>query len=200
MRRKPAKHLAAALRISEREAELQIKFVKHVEFVRRAAQCIESMARAYGYLGPLSRLRHATNRETEERQRAREWVESSDTARWPDGVRDCILDALAQRAPGRPTLHIRDLCVAHAVETIARECGLKPTRNAEEPIAVMHPARATAADATRMLRMPSACSIVAEALRELGIGMDERAVQEVWEKSWTKREVWDPWRKGSRVT
>jgi hypothetical protein len=90
----------------------------------------------------------------------------------PDHMFDCIFHTLTQPAPGRFTFESRNICIAGAVLALA-EAGLDPTRNAETK------------------DWPSACSIVAEALDQLGVSMEARTVEEIWNKSVFKKEFWD---------
>ena len=102
------------------------------------------------------------------RRLAAEFLKRGETM--PKALQDYIVEVLCAPLPpskfttlrgGRAS---RDLSIATTVETIAREFGLKPTRN-----------RASRAHV-------SACSIVAEVLADLKINLSEAGVEHIWKE------------------
>jgi hypothetical protein len=102
------------------------------------------------------------------RRLAAEFLKRGETI--PKALQDYIVEVLCAPLPPskfvtlRGGRAVRDLSIASTVETIAREFGLKPTRN-----------RASRAHV-------SACSIVAEVLAELKINLSEDGVENAWKE------------------
>ena len=102
------------------------------------------------------------------RRLAAEFLKRGETM--PKALQDYIVEVLCAPLPPskfvtlRGGRAVRDLSIASTVEAIAREFGLKPTRN-----------RASRAHA-------SACSIVAEVLAELKINLSEDGVENAWKE------------------
>jgi hypothetical protein len=102
------------------------------------------------------------------RRLAAEFLKRGETM--PKALQDYIVEVL--RAPLPPSNFTtlrggrasRDLSIASTVETIAREFGLKPTRN------------------TASRKHVSACSIVAEVLANLKINLSEDSVENAWKE------------------
>jgi histone H3/H4 len=101
------------------------------------------------------------------RRLAAEFLKRGETM--PNALQDYIVEVLCAPLPpskfttlrgGRTS---RDLSIAATVEEIAREFGLKPTRNASRA-------------------QVSACSIVAEVLADLKINLSEDAVEHAWKE------------------
>jgi len=101
------------------------------------------------------------------RRLAAEFLKRGETM--PKALQDYIVEVLCAPLPpskfttlrgGRTS---RDLSIAATVEEIAREFGLKPTRNASRA-------------------QVSACSIVAEVLADLKINLSEDAVEHAWKE------------------
>ena len=89
-------------------------------------------------------------------------------------VREIILPALRKGLPpqqptkGRPTgsFVLRDRLIVSLIEHIHQEFGFDPTRNPAEK--------------EKEFPRPSACSIVAEALKKLGVSLSESQVATIW--------------------
>jgi hypothetical protein len=105
------------------------------------------------------------------RRLAAEFLKRGETM--PKALQDYIVEVLCASLPPSKFVTMRggraarDLSIASTVETIAREFGLKPTRN--------RASRASRAHA-------SACSIVAEVLAELKINLSEDGVENAWKE------------------
>jgi len=91
----------------------------------------------------------------------------------PEPVRKRAIEFLKQCQPptgrrGGYSLAWRDQVIIETVDFLCAKYSLEPTRN---------PARQTGEHS------PCACSIVAEALRELGINLTEKAVSNIWSRT-----------------
>lgn len=180
LRRSPEDSLAAAERISVTEAKRKIHVARHADYVRHAVRLLEHMAQISGH----GRLLDKANHEDEERRCTREYLEGEGRAAvstMPDWVRDCIFRALAEPAPGRHTFYLRDRCIAYAVCELVFRYELKPTRNRAATGAEGGDASDfDFSDGTFLIADASACSIVAEALAQLGCKLKEASVEEIY--------------------
>ena len=101
------------------------------------------------------------------RRLAAEFLKRGETM--PKALQDYIVEVLCAPLPPSKFMTLRggrtsrDLSIAATVEEIAREFGLKPTRNASRA-------------------QVSACSIVAEVLADLKINLSEDAVEHAWKE------------------
>jgi hypothetical protein len=84
----------------------------------------------------------------------------------PERLRKYVCRMLEEAKPlDRSTYFQRDLWITFNVNQIVRLFGFAPTRNAES---------------RRKGREESACSIVATALRKLGVHLSERTIEDMW--------------------
>jgi hypothetical protein len=74
------------------------------------------------------------------------------------------------RPRGRRANMIRDTWILYTIAMIVEKHGIRPTQNREPAV---H---------SKTANCPSACAIVAQALRELGIGFAVRGVEDIWRR------------------
>src|SRR5262249_1060358 len=124
----------------------------------------------------------------------------------PDPVLDYVLRRLdekpaAAREGGRPSNVSRDFWIVHVLGCLAVNHGLPLTRNRARKRKLERWIKRGAGDPRPHTR-PSACAVVAQALGELGIGLDETGVETVWSKRRPRRsprEVKDEWQTPANV-